>query len=336
MVARKAQEEQGRKRRKRLLRGLLLGAAAVGVPALANVLIARRNRRLASPGWGRGHRYAWRHGEIAFQRLGQGPPLVLLHSLGPGHDGGEWRAAGERLARRYEVFAPDLPGWGRSDKEPIFYDAEVYIQMIGDFLEDVVRARGVLVAAGLSAAYAAQVAVDQPEAVGALALVGPTGVGLGSEEPDLKDALLHRLLKLPVLGTSTLNLLTSHAAIAHHLRRETFAAPDRVDAGLIEHHYQSCHQPGSHLALAAYMSGFLNHACDESLHRLDRPVCLIWGRQASAPPLETADLWLRAMPDAEIEVVEDCGNLPHLETPERFSRVLEAFLERRSAGAGGK
>ncbi len=334
MVARKAQEEQARKRRKRLMRGLFFGAAAVGVPALANVLIARRNRRLAAPGWGRGHRYAWRHGEVAFRRLGEGPPVLLLHSFGPGHDSGEWRAVGERLSQRHEVFAPDLPGWGRSDKEPIFYDAEVYIQVVSDFLEDVVGSRATLVAAGLSASYAVQVAVDQPEAVHALALVVPTGVGLGGEEPDLKDALLHRLLKLPVLGTSTLNLLTSHAAIAHHLRREAFAAPDRVDAGLIEHHYQSCHQPGSHLALAAYLSGFLNHPCAEALRRVDCPVCLVWGRQSASPPVTAADLWLRELPTADIEVLEDSGGLPHLETADRFGRVLEAFLDRASAGPG--
>lgn len=328
MVARKAQQEQARKRRKRLMRGLFFGAAAVGVPALANVLIARRNRHLASPGWGRGHHYAWRHGEIAFQRLGKGPPVVLLHSFGPGHDSGEWRAVAESLAANYEIFAPDLPGWGRSDKEPIFYDAEVYIQMIGDFLEDVVGSRASLVAAGLGGSYAVQLAADQPEAIRALALVTPTGVGLGAEDPDLKDALLHRALKLPILGASTLNLLTSHAAIAHHLRREVFAAPDRVDAGLIEHHYQSCHQPGSHLALAALLSGFLNHPCDEALRRLDGPVCLVWGRQAVSPPLTAADLWLRALPAAEIEVIEDSGTLPHLETSDRFARVLAAFLDR--------
>lgn len=328
MVARKAQEEQARKRRKRLVRGLFLGAAAVGVPALANVLIARRNRRLASPSWGRGHLYAWRHGEIAFQRLGQGPPVVLLHSFGPGHDSGHWRTVGERLANAYEVFAPDLPGWGRSAKEAIFYDAEVFIQFIDDFLDDVVQSRATLVAAGLCASYAVQVAVDRPEAVGALALVAPTGVGLGAEDPDLKDALVHRVLKLPILGTSTVNLLTSHAAIARHLRREAFAAPDRVDAGLIEHHYQSCHQPGSHLALAAHLSGFLNHPCDDALRRLDCPVCLLWGRQAVSPPLTSADLWLRALPEAEIEVLEDSGSMPHLETADRFTRVLETFLER--------
>ena len=90
MVARSSSEEYRRKRRKRLLRALLFGGAAVGIPAAANAIISRRNQRLEAPGWGRTHRYAWRFGEIAFQRLGSGPPLVCLHSFGPGHDAEEW------------------------------------------------------------------------------------------------------------------------------------------------------------------------------------------------------------------------------------------------------
>lgn len=331
MAARREQEKQARRRRKRLVRGLVLGAAAVGVPALANVLIARRNRRLTAPGWGRSHRYAWRFGEVAFQQLGQGPPVLLLHSLGPGHDSEQWRAAGEMLASRFEVFAPDLIGWGRSDKPPIEYDAELYIQLLADFTDDVIRRRTAMVAAGLSAAYAVEVALDRPESVSSLALVVPSGIELHGEEPDLKDALLNRVLRLPVLGASALNLYTSHASIARHLRRDTYVASDRVDAAHVEHHYQSSHQPGSHLALAAFLSGYLNHTSDDALPRLDTPVWLGWGRGATSPPVETADLWLQRLPGAELEVFEGSGNLPHLETPAGFCRKLEGFLAQHAA-----
>jgi pimeloyl-ACP methyl ester carboxylesterase len=174
--------------------------------------------------------------------------------------------------------------------------------------------------------------VDHKDSISALSLIGPTGIGLHGEEPDLRDALLNRVLRLPVLGTSTLNLYTSHAAISRHLRREVFSAPERVDAALVEHHYRSSHQPGSHLALAAFLSGFLNHSCDEALRRLEAPVCLAWGRQAVSPPIEAADLWLQRLPqEAEIEVIADSGSLPHLETPALFCRVLDRFLERHDS-----
>jgi len=330
MVARSSSEEYRRKRRKRLLRALLFGGAAVGIPAAANAIIARRNRSLATPGWGRTHRYAWKLGEISFQRLGSGAPLVCLHSFGPGHDAEEWHDLAERLASRFEVFVPDLIGWGRSEKPRLSYDGEFYISQIADFLEDVVASKAVVLAAGLAAAYAVQVALDRPQAMRALGLVVPSGIAFSGEEPDVKDALVNRMLRLPIIGTSALNLYTSRSAIAGHLRRDAYATADRVDAARIEHHYQSSHQPGSHLALAAFLSGYLNHRIDENLARLDTPTWIAWGRQATMPPVEVADLWLSRIPHAELEVFEGVGNLPHAEVPVRFQKPLEGFLARHA------
>jgi pimeloyl-ACP methyl ester carboxylesterase len=333
MVALSTAEEYRQKRRKRLLRALLFGGAAVGIPAAANAIIARRNRRLGAPGWGRTHRYAWKFGEIAFQRLGSGTPLVCLHSFGPGHDAEEWHDLAEGLASRFEVFVPDFLGWGRSAKPRLPYDGELYIGQVADFLEDVVASKAVVLAAGLGAAYAVQVALDRPQMIQALGLAVPSGIALSGEEPDVKDALVNRMLQLPVVGTSALNLYTSRSAIAAHLRRDAYFAADRADAGRIEHHYQSSHQPGSHLALAAFLSGYLNHRIDENLARLDTPTWIAWGRQATMPPVEVADLWLSRLPQAELEVFEGTSNLPHAEVPARFQKPLEGFLARRSAQA---
>lgn len=326
MAAQTAEERQRTRRRKRLIRGLLVGAAAIGVPALANALVRRRVGRLPPPRWGRLHRYAWREGEVVFQRLGQGPALVLLHSFGPGHDAEQWRPTAERMAAGWRVFAPDLPGWGRSDKPALTYDGELYIQLLADFLHDVVGERAVVAAAGLPAAYAVQVAVDNPEMVRALALVSPLGLDAHGDEPDFKDALLHRLLRLPILGQSALNLYTSRSGLAHHLRSEVYAAPERVDASLVERHWNLSHQPGAHAALAAYLAGYLNHGVEDLLPRLDVPVWLAWGRQSAYPPVEAADLWLKHL-DAELTVLEESGSQPHGERPAGFCRALTRFLE---------
>ena len=255
MAAWTSEEEQRRRRRKRIVQGLLIGGAAIGVPALINAAIARRAKKVAPASWGRRHRYAWELGDVVFQRLGEGEPLLLLHSFGPGHDSIEWRAAAERLAAGCQVFAPDLPGWGRSDRPSVEYDAELYIEFLIDFLVDVVRRRAVVVASGLAAAYALQVAVDRPELVRALILVCPLGIDQASDEPDLSDAVIHRLLRLPLVGTSALNVYSSRNGLVHHLRREVYSDPDRVDEGLVDHYWRGAHEAGSRAALAAYLSG---------------------------------------------------------------------------------
>jgi pimeloyl-ACP methyl ester carboxylesterase len=321
------QEEQKKRRRRRLAQGLILGAAAVGIPALANLLIARRAARLPPVRWGRPARYAWRGGDVVFRRLGEGPPLVLLHSFGLGHDATEWRRTAEILADEYTVFVPDLLGWGESDRPSISYDGETYLQLIEDFLADVVRRRSVVVAAGLSASYAARLAADDPGLLHALVAVGPHGVDEHSDEPDLKDSLVQRFLRMPIFGTAAVNVATSWRAVEQHLKSEVYASAERVDFPLVERHYRSCHLPGARITLAAFLSGYLNHDVEDVLRRIQIPVWLAWGREAKSPPLPIADRWRSRIPHATLDVFDLCGNLPHAETPGLFAHRLRAFLQ---------
>jgi pimeloyl-ACP methyl ester carboxylesterase len=315
-------------RRRQVAKGLLLAGAAVGVPVLAATLLRRRAEPPSAPQWGRTHRYAGRWSEVVFQELGSGPPVLLLHSFGPGYDAGQWRAAAEILAASHRVYVPDLPGWGRTRGGAGLQQPARYLHLIEDFLGGVVREKAVVVAAGLSAAYAVQAAVDHPGRIRALALVSPLGLGEDGDDParGVGHVFLSRLLGLPLVGAPVLDLLTTRAALEHHLRREVYAAPERVDAALLEHHYRSSHAPQARAALAAYLQGNLWHDVSRELGNLRTPVWLAWGRQSKNPPAENADLWLRRLPQAELDVFEGAGALPHAESPTLFSRALERFL----------
>ena len=159
----------------------------------------------------------------------------------------------------------------------------------------------------------------------------PAGIDVHGDEPDVKDALVYRLLRLPILGTSALNLYTSRAGLGHYLRREAYGAPDRVDAAAIDELYRISHQPGAHSALAAYLSGYSNHRARRALQRLESAPWLAWGRHSNSPPVESADLWLHHQPTAALEIFEDSGNLPHLEQADAFCRKLESHLSAPAA-----
>lgn len=188
-----------------------------------------------------------------------------------------------------------------------------------------VRRRAVWIASGITAAYAVQLAVDRPELARALVLVCPLGIDSASEEPDLKDAVIHRLLRLPVFGNSALNVLSSRRGIEHHLRREVFSDPDRVTPERVDHYWRSAHDAGSRAALAAYLSGYLNHSVAGALERLRAPALLVWGSRAVQPGIASADLWLRACAEAELERIDGAGVQPQVELPQRFADAVARF-----------
>jgi pimeloyl-ACP methyl ester carboxylesterase len=315
-----------RLRRKRWVAGLLLAGAAIGAPALALALLRRRAEPPPAPRWGRAHRYSGKLGEIVFQQLGSGAPVILLHSLGPGYDAEQWRAAAELLAARFTVYVPDLPGWGRSQGPAGSYEPGLFVGTLGDFIEGVVGGSAALVAAGQAAAFATALAVEAPELVRALALVGPLGLGRGEQAV---RPFVARLLGIPVVSATVLDVLTARTALEHHLRRDVYAAPEKVDAALLDHHYRASHRPEARRALAAYWTGDLALDVREAVRELDRPLWLAWGRAARRPPVATADLWLHHLPEeleADLEVFEGCGDQPHAENPAAFARALERFL----------
>jgi pimeloyl-ACP methyl ester carboxylesterase len=294
----------------------------------AGALLRRRAEPPSAPRWGRAHRNAGGSGpEVVFQELGSGPPVLLLHAFGPGYDANQWRAAAEILAERHCVYVPDLPGWGRTRAAAGDHHPETYLDVLEDFLAGVVREKAVVVAAGLAAAYAVQLAVENPDRVRALGLVSPLGLGGDDPARSAAQSFMGKLLCVPLLSASVLDVLTGRVAVEHHLRKEVYAAPERVDAALLEHHYRASHMPGARAALAAYLRGDLWLDVSQELSQLEVPVWLAWGRQSRTPPVATADQWLQHLPEASLDVFEGAGALPHAEAATLFCRGLERFLD---------
>lgn len=335
--------------RRRLGRRLALAGAALAAPAVAHALIRRQLRAPDAPGWGRTHRYAGRFGPAVYQELGAGPPVVLLHALGPGYDGSQWRAAAEALAPDFRVLVPDLPGWGRS--APIEARPQAYLAFLADFLAGVVWGRAVLVAAGHAAPFAIHLAAERSTVVRGLALVAPLGLSMdaGSEhfaeegpgEPlagqDATDGaarpchpLVAHLMGVPLLRESVLDALTSRAVLGGYLRNQVYAAGERVDAALLEHHYRVSHRQAHRAALAAYWRGDLALPAAATLRGLELPVWIGLGGEDEASWPDPDDL----PPGARVEAIAGTRALPHAEKPVAVSQALARFLAELPAAAG--
>jgi 2-hydroxymuconate-semialdehyde hydrolase len=115
--------------------------------------------------------------EVGYYRLGQGKPLLLLHGSGPGASSiGNWKAVLPLLAERYEVYAMDLIGFGRSGRKPAtpYFDYEMWVRQASAMLARLPGERVGVVGHSLSASIALTMASRQPR-VGAVMTTGAMG-----------------------------------------------------------------------------------------------------------------------------------------------------------------
>jgi pimeloyl-ACP methyl ester carboxylesterase len=262
-------------------------------------------------------------------------PLLFLHDTGAGASSFMWRKNFDPLAADFRVYAPDLPGFGFSDKPAgAPYSADLYTAFIRDFLrEEVQRAPAHLIASGLSAAFAVRVADEHPALVSSLTLIAPTGAGAFDSRPDLPGAAFYGLLHSPVLGESFYNAMTSERSLRDYARKRLFYDRRFATERLIAHYYAASHQPGAQHAVAAFLSGYLNADTREAFARLAQPVTFVWGREDITTPVTQADALCRLNPGARLEIFDRCRMTPQTEHAERFNDLIRATLQTRSAAA---
>jgi pimeloyl-ACP methyl ester carboxylesterase len=248
-----------------------------------------------------------------------------------------WRKNFDELSRDFRVFALDLLGFGFSDKSAgASYSADLYVELITDFLREVSGYPANIVASSLGAAYAIRVADEHPELINSLVLNGPSGSDALNRRPGMAGAAFYGLLQSPVLGTSFYNVMASERSIRDYARDSLFYDHRRVTDRLVANLYATSHQPGAQHAIAAFLAGYLNTDTQSPFSRLKQPILLVWGKQDNTTPLEKA-LALQALNSrAALEIFDYCRMMPEQEQPEKFNALVRAAFATRSAAAGSE
>ena len=316
----------------------IAGGAGLAALATANATVRRKK---AEPDesvlGGKSEFYDWLDGRIFYKVAGTGnpgPPLVFVHSIGVGHSSFTWRKNFDELAKTHRVYALDLLGFGYSDKPAnVSYSADLYIELIRDFLREVADPPAKVIAISLSATYAIRVADKYPELVHSLTLVSPTGAGILSNRPGMTGAAFYGILQSPVLGTSFYNALASERSIRDFAREQYFFDRNRVTKRFVNYHYVASHQPDAQHAIAAFLSGFLNTDARAGFANLVQPVTLVWGKEDKTNPIEKAAELLQINPRARLKIFDRCRMSPPEEHPEKFNALLRQVAPARAFSA---
>jgi pimeloyl-ACP methyl ester carboxylesterase len=166
-------------------------------------------------------------------------------------------------------------------------------------------------------------------------LLCPTGIEELAEPLGFFAPLGRGVLKSPVLGTSVYNLVASKKYIRRYLEQFIYADPKHVTDEVVDAYHTAAHQPGGDNVLPSFLSGYLNiNVADAFKGVVDLPL-LVWGSKARVTPVTQAEAFLKANPNAKLEVIEGAGALPHDEAPEAFLTAVRPFLYGAPAAAGG-
>ena len=100
-----------------------------------------------------GHYNDWKHGRIYYTKTGSGAPLLLIHDLHPASSSYEWSRMMKKLEKTNTVYTIDLLGCGRSDKPNITYTNYLYVQLMNEFISNVINEKTDVIATGDSLSF---------------------------------------------------------------------------------------------------------------------------------------------------------------------------------------
>ena len=233
----------------------------------------------------------------------EAPPLVFLHGAG-GHTG--WMAFLDALATDFAVYAPEHPGFGRSD-DPAWLDdigdlAYFYLDFFDRFGLDRVH----LIGTSLGGWIAAELAVRNQSRLASLTLAGAVGILAGGKPID-------DIFRMPVEE----NLRRFYADPARAARRLGDMAA--VDANLLAKNRTT-------VTRLAYRPRFHNPGLAKWLHRITVPTLLVWGDKDGLVPPAFGAAYHAAIPRSRLVVLDNAGHAPFDEQKDAFLATFRDFL----------
>ncbi|MDO4267013.1 MAG: alpha/beta fold hydrolase [Eubacteriales bacterium] len=222
--------------------------------------------------------YKWRLGNVHYTKTGSGKPLLLIHDISAVSSGYEWNRLIPLLADKYTVYTIDLLGCGRSEKINMTYTNYLYVQLISDFVKNVIGHRVDVVASGESASIPVMACASTPELFDQIMLVNPLSLLDFSLIPGKMARLYKFIVETPVVGTLLYHIATSKQSIAEELMDQGFYNPYSVKSEVINSFYEAANLGNAPKSI--YVSAKCNYTkCNivNALRKINHSLYLIGG-----------------------------------------------------------
>lgn len=253
-----------------------------------------------------------------YLEAGDGPPVVLVHGSGPGVTAyANWRLTIPGLAPAFRVLAPDMAGFGFSDKPGGVADLAAWVGQIIGFLDALGIERASVVGNSFGGSIGIRLATDHPDRVDRLVLMGATGISF------------------PI--TEGLDQVWGYQPSFENMRRilDYFAySRELVNDELAEVRYRAALAPGVQEAFSALFPAPRQRwveaitTPEEKIRAIPHETLIIHGREDQVIPLDNAYRLLGLIERSELHVFGRCGHWSQIEWADDFNALLVRFLGR--------
>jgi 2-hydroxymuconate-semialdehyde hydrolase len=252
-----------------------------------------------------------------FHQAGEGPAVLLIHGSGPGVSAwANWRVTIPALARTHRVIAPDVPGFGYTERpDGVRYGLESWVAHACSFLDALGIPAADIVGNSFGGGLALALAIRHPERVRRLVLMGSAG------------------FNFPV--TEGLELGWGYTPSLHNMRRlmEVFCFDQGlVTDALVDMRYRASIRAGVQEAYATMFPAPRQRGIEslaapvDQLRALPHEVMLIHGREDRIIPLQSSLELLSLIPPARLHVFGQCGHWTQIEKADEFNPLVAQFL----------
>ena len=253
---------------------------------------------------------------------GAGAPVLLIHGSGPGVSAwANWRLVMPALAQQARVIAPDMVGFGYTERPQGFvYSMDAWVRQAVGLLDALGIERTDLVGNSFGGGLSLALAIAHPERVRRLVLMGSAGVSFPLTEG------------LDAVWGYTTSVENMRAIMDYFAFDQGLMSDD-----LARLRFEASIRPGFQESFAAMFPAPRQRwiealaSAEADIRALPHQALVIHGREDRVIPLSNAYRLLELLPRAQLHVYGRCGHWTQIEHAARFARLVGDFLAEAGA-----
>ena len=239
-------------------------------------------------------------GKYRYHEFGSGETIVLLYGLFGSVN--NYQKVIDEFSSRYHVVVPEIPIYDLNGMPTV----SSLTKHIYDLLQEINIQQFHLVGNSLGGHIALLLAIEHPEMVKSLVLVGSSGLfenGMGDSFPKRGDY----------------NYIKAKAEI-------TFFDPVTATKELVDEIFETVNNKYKALQILSIAKSTIRYNLKDQLDKINCECCIVWGKQDAVTPPDVAIEFKRHIPHASLFWIDNCGHVPMLESPREFNEILSGFL----------